>query len=129
MRSPFALLMLLCSATGLLGQEACLCGSRHSVGPSFKVHGRLSAWNGTPTLRIWIVGTKRILGVHEEGEVHLTTPLPKELMHPPASFVSFWNDEVYGDFELCPLTKSRPGVMQFVCIKSASNLVWMTRKK
>ncbi len=35
------------------------------VGVCFTVHGRLSAWNGAPTMRIWRIGTKRILGVHD----------------------------------------------------------------
>jgi hypothetical protein len=32
----------------------------------FNVHGRLSAWNGSPTMRIWRTGTKRILGVRDD---------------------------------------------------------------
>jgi len=124
MRLQFALAALLCSYTSLLGQEFCQCGSGPGVGPSFKVHGRLSAWNGTPTLRIWIVGTKRILGIH--GEDSDSPSLPDNLTRLPGTF---FDNPVYGDFEVCPLTKYRPGVMQIVCIKSASNLVWTTRKK
>jgi hypothetical protein len=42
------------------------------VGACFTVHGRLSAFNGNPTFRIWRIGTKRYLGV--SGEV-LPDPL------------------------------------------------------
>ena len=30
----------------------------------FMVRGRISLWNGTPSLRIWRIGTNRILGLH-----------------------------------------------------------------
>jgi len=29
---------------------------------------------------------------------------------------------VYGDYEVCPLSKPHPGWMQFVCIESAAHL-------
>jgi hypothetical protein len=44
---------------------------------------------------------------------------------PPMMYSTF-NDltaVVFGDFEVCPLTKDRPGYMQFVCIEAASHLV------
>jgi len=33
------------------------------------------------------------------------------------------NEDVYGDFEVCPFTPERKGAMQLVCIESASKLV------
>ena len=30
---------------------------------------------------------------------------------------------LYGDFEVCPFTKEKPGEMQIVCVKAASKLV------
>ena len=30
--------------------------------------------------------------------------------------------QVFGDFEVCPFTRRRPGIMQMVCIAGASNL-------
>jgi hypothetical protein len=35
------------------------------VGPCFTIHGRMYAANGSPSYRIWIVGSNRIFGVHE----------------------------------------------------------------
>jgi hypothetical protein len=78
----------------------------------FTVHGRLSLWNGTPSLRIWRIGTNRILGVTTE-----TTP---------ENVSRLWESddtEIYGDFEVCPFTKDRAGEMQMVCIESASRLL------
>jgi hypothetical protein len=86
------------------------------IGACFTVHGRLSAWNGSPTMRIWRAGTKRILGDHDDW------PLPEEL----AKHMN-WDVEAWGDFEVCPFTKERPGAMQMVCIESVSNVVYKKR--
>jgi len=82
------------------------------IGPCFTVHGRLSAWNGTPTMRIWRIGTKRILGVENEL-------LPEEVANRMD-----WGVDAYGDFMVCPFTEERPGEMQMVCIESAKNVIY-----
>jgi hypothetical protein len=93
--------------------DASCKGNRAVVGACFKVHGRVSAGNGTPGIRLWPVGTRRLLGVSDEGEnlpqcvsAHLTT-----------------YTVVFGDFLVCPLAPDRPGVMRRACIESASHLV------
>jgi len=75
------------------------------------VHGRLSNWNGNPTRRIWIIGTKRILGLRDGTE------LPPALEKPLSDF----DHEVYGDFEFCPFTPQKSGVMQVGCLAAVSN--------
>lgn len=85
------------------------------IGACFTVHGRLSAWNGTHTLRIWRIGTKRILGVHNEI-------LPEAVADKMG-----WEVEAYGDFLVCPFTKDHPGEMQMVCVESAENVVYKKR--
>lgn len=87
------------------------------IGDCFPVHGRASMWNGNPTLRIWKIGSKRMLGVREAA------PVPQNLKD---EFDSFWT-EVFGDFLVCPFTPSRPGRMQIVCVESAHHLV--TRRR
>ncbi len=82
----------------------------------FTLHGRLSAWNGSPTFRIWKVGTNRILGDHDDW------PLPEEL----AEHMN-WDVEAWGDFKVCPFTKEQPGIMQMVCIESASQVLYKNR--
>jgi hypothetical protein len=84
------------------------------VAACFTLHGRLSLWNGTPTVRIWRVGTKRILGVPSDT---LPQDVDRLFSNDP------WADDIYGDFEACPLTPERPGEMQMVCISSASHLI------
>ncbi len=93
--------------------ESCKC-SDVAVDNSFKVHGRLSLYNGTPSARIWIIGTKRILGVPDD----YLPNLPDSITH-----LISWEAAIYGDFVVCPLTQQNPGHMQLVCIESASNLV------
>ncbi len=98
---------------GLLA-GACSAAAAEDVcaGRVFTVHGRLSAWNGAPTHRIWIIGTHRLLGVHAG------TAMPDNLLPLTQTF----DVQVVGDFVLCPVTRSRPGVMQMVRILSATKL-------
>jgi hypothetical protein len=77
----------------------------------FTIHGRLHVWNGSPSLRIWHVGTKRMLGVLDDF------PLPESL-----DSYDLLNGELWGDFEVCPFAKDRPGAMRMVCVESASRL-------
>jgi len=81
------------------------------VAACYTVHGRLSNWNGNPTRRIWIIGTKRMLGLRDGTE------LPGVLQKPLSDF----DHEVYGDFEFCPFTAERSGVMQVGCVAAVSN--------
>lgn len=80
------------------------------VAKCFAVHGRLSFYNGGPSARIWKIGTHHMLGVTDEI-------LPGDL-----DLRMNWDTEALGDFDLCPFTREKPGVMQFVCIESAKNV-------
>jgi len=90
------------------------------VGECFWTHGRASYFNGGPSLRIWRIGTDRMLGV-------TTEQLPKNA----AALIGLGNDffvnDVYGDFQVCPFEKQKPGHMQPVCVESAKNLVLKKR--
>src|SRR5499427_6788103 len=55
------------SPTGLDLQS---CRARTDlVGKCFPVHGRLSVYNGTPSIRLWPIGSKRLLGVIDPKDV------------------------------------------------------------
>jgi len=88
------------------------------VAACYTVHGRLNNWNGNPTRRIWIVGTKRMLGLRDG------TGLPGALEKPLSDF----DHEVYGDFEFCPFTPQKSGVMQVGCLATVSNYRIKPRK-
>jgi hypothetical protein len=47
-------------------KDATACKSRTDLVDSCRiVHGRLMYYNGTPSFRVWVVGTNRVLGVHQ----------------------------------------------------------------
>ena len=94
-------------------------GNPKVVGACYTVHGRLSPGADTVTVRLWPVGTTRMLGVPagpipDDADAPIT---PKNLTFTPADC------PIYGDFEVCPFTPERKGAMQMVCIESANHLV------
>jgi hypothetical protein len=88
-------------------------------GPCFKVHGRIRVYNGTPSVRIWPVGTNRLLGV---SEARFYDPEYSN-MPPDLSDLLTLDNEIFADFIVCPFTPDEPGVMRLVCIDSASNII------
>ncbi len=84
------------------------------VGPCFQVDGRAFASNGTPSLRIAVKHTKRILGV-----------LPPENEIAPACLrknVTFGQDLV-GHFTVCPFSPDKAGSMRMVCVEEVREAV------
>jgi hypothetical protein len=84
------------------------------VGKCFVVRGRLSAYNGNPTFRIFRTGTSRILGVIPSEDPR---SLPAELRG-----VASFEHDIFGTFTVCPFTPSRAGVMQFVCVEAVRDV-------
>ncbi len=81
-------------------------------------------WNGTPSVRISKVGTKRILGISEgnyfrEGYCNVPDWLTKKLD---------FDHEIVADFVLYPFTDDKPGVMRYVCVDTAYNITVRTKK-
>jgi len=117
--SVAAALLLTASASALAEEPAPPCkGAAAVVDACFSVHGRLGVYNGIP-IRIWVVGTHRMLGVRDAtgGGVTVRPEIQTLLSRgEPGETV------VYGDYEVCPLSKPHPGWMQFVCIESAVHL-------
>jgi hypothetical protein len=110
----FALLF----ATPLRSQQSRPCrGNPNVVDQCFKVHGRVRIVNGAGMV-IWRTGTNRILRVGDEEE-NIPDSLSKVLSKPG----DVYGRDIFGDFEVCPLSKSKPGEMQMVCVASSSNLV------
>src|SRR5215471_8110673 len=80
------------------------------VGKCFTVHGRLSVYNGTPSIRLWPIGTKRLLGVLDPLDTS-NAPGPSVLPTAIAGRLDADKD-VFGDFLVCPLTRAKSGRMQ-----------------
>lgn len=91
------------------------------VGRCFNVRGRLSVYNGTPSIRLWPVGSKRLLGVLDPEDV--SGELGPSTIPASVRRQLDWDKEIFGDFLVCPLTRSKPGRMQTICIESGKNLI------
>ena len=114
------------ATTGALSSQipsaAPACHERKDlVAPCYTVRGALRYYNGAPGVRIWVIGTTHLLGLRGFGERGLppagACPLPDGLRDTLEA-----GKEVIGDFRVCPLTTERPGVMQDVCVDSASRI-------
>lgn len=113
-----ALLIIVLIAAPLYARQGTSCkNSPRVVGECFKIHGRVRVVNGAGTV-IWRIGTNRTLEVEDE---ELVPDNFSKAMYNKAGDVD--GRDMFGDFEVCPLTKSREGEMQMVCIESASRLV------
>jgi hypothetical protein len=90
------------------------------IGKGFVVHGRLSLGGGAPAIVLWRIGTHRLLGILGISKEDRDLPLEvKAKLN--------YDTVIFGDFLVYPLTASKPGVMQLVCIESATNLVIQKR--
>ena len=95
------------------------------VGRCFTLYGRLSVYNGAPALRLWKVGTRRMLGISEQRfAVEGYRNVPEHIESQVNQDV-----DVFGDFLVCPFTRPRPGEMQLVCIEEGKNLVVRRQKQ
>jgi hypothetical protein len=102
-------------------------------------HGRLSVYNGNPSLRIWKIGAPRILGVFN-GPSHFppstiaddeSPDLPVSLERAYEADHRRWKKSgvryyefpvIFADFEVCPLEPEKKDEMQAVCVESAKNI-------
>jgi hypothetical protein len=110
------------TAGSRFGREPQSCRNRPDVvGKCFRVHGRLSVYNGTPSIRLSPSGSKRLLGIIDPNDTS-NAPGPSVLPEEIKSKLD-WDKNVFGDFLVCPLTRSQTGKMQTVCIESGKNLV------
>jgi hypothetical protein len=94
-------------------------GNKQVVGDCFTVHGRMREGNGGPGIRIWRIGTDRMLGVWGADEND-----PDVAWLPDRIYRMLDDDhQVFADFLVCPLTKQTEDEMQIVCVESATGIV------
>jgi hypothetical protein len=119
--STVALLLIFLTARGTAEEKAekKSCKEHPMLsGPCFNIRGRMFFSNGTPSVRIWPVGTNRILGI-SEGRFYLEgyANVPDELVGQLS-----WETAMYADFTVCPFTNDEPGVMRLICVEFAENV-------
>jgi hypothetical protein len=94
-----------------------------------QIHGRLWTGNGTPSTRLWQIGTHHIYGIYSNryGFIHDSPTLDNEAPELHFTFPEKRANQggwtVYGDFEVCPLESLIQGQMQAACIDSATHIV------
>jgi hypothetical protein len=107
-------------AVAASAQEASCRLSARRVGACFTVHGRLYFSVTSPEIRIWRVGTHRVLGIlapdgNDQGVLS------------EAMLERLWGGrdrpgQIWGDYEVCPLSPDQPAKMQMACIADATKL-------
>ena len=125
-RIATSLLLILCGSISAFPPQSVEKSCREHpqlVGKCFIVHGRLSTYNGNPAVRLWNLRTSRMLGVSDQ---RFTLPGYRNLPEELAKRLDGANN-IYGDFLVCPFTRSRPREMQLMCIESAKNVVMKKR--
>ena len=131
MLRPLAVLLLLAStqafANDAYRQQP--CKTPEIALSCMLIHGRLAAGNGTPSTRLWHIGTHHIYGIYSNryGFIHDTSTLDNEApeLHFafPKSMPEQYGWTVFGDFEICPLEPLIQGHMQAACIVGAAKIV------
>lgn len=122
-RLTISLLLILCGSVSamspLLAAEKTCREHPQLIGKCFNVRGRLSTYNGNPAVRLWRIGTRRMLGVSDQ---RFSLPGYRNI---PEDLSQQLNSEniIMGDFLVCPFTRDRAGEMQLMCIESAKNIV------
>jgi hypothetical protein len=108
----FTFLLLIATNMSFAEESACKTNEK-TVGDCWNLRGRIQVYNGTPSIRIWPVGTKRLLGVVPPESEIMPNSL-KEKIKP--------NVQIFADLVVCPFTVEKSGRMQMVCIESANNI-------
>lgn len=109
------------------------CKTLENAASCYWAHGRLSLYNGTPAFRLWKIGTRRLLGIYSGPNAELRDDLDNEHPELPANITRIFDpvsNQIFADFEVCPLEPEREGAMQSACIESAKNIVvdkWPSR--
>jgi len=115
------------------------CKTPENASMCYWTRGRLALYQGTPSWRLWKIGTKRILGIYSGPDSQKIDPLDNEHPELPANLDRVYEleykrkieakepnaglpDTVFADFEVCQLVPERPGRMQAACIEFARNI-------
>jgi len=101
------------------------CKTPENATTCYWTRGRLSIYDGRPPLRLWKIGTTRILAIYSGPSIKRGDE--KDMMNPelPGNVRTIFKssqDRIFGEFEVCPISPDKPGEMQAACIESAKGL-------
>ena len=121
-------LFILITPTGMSSQDRpkrkLACKTPENSKSCYWTRGRLTWGNGTPAVRLWKIGTRRVLGIYS-GPSGLRSDMDNEEPDLPQNLRRKFKPgdaPIFGEFEVCPLEEEKPGQMQEACIESAKNI-------
>ncbi|EEF60874.1 hypothetical protein [Pedosphaera parvula] len=114
MNKLLALLMIVFACSPLWAKEVF---TGEVLNAPFTIHGRLSNYNGSANMRIWIIGSKRML--YAAGE----SPALERINQFFGDGGGWFSCDIYGDFTVEPLVPDTKGSMRPVRILEVKNLV------
>lgn len=98
------------------------CKTIQNASSCYWTHGRLTYGNGTPAVRLWKIGTHRVLGIYSGPSVDRRHSMDNEGPALPANLAMPFGSAIFADFEVCPLEAEKRGAMQAACIETAKNI-------
>ena len=114
-------------------QRTIACKTPAIAALCFTTHGRLRYGNGSPSLRLWQIGTHHEFGIYSNLaglQCDLTGQCQDDdSPHLPANLETAFNvpnpydPVIYADFEVCPLERHIERHMQAACIQSAKHII------
>ncbi len=118
----FQLLLIPCSISQ---EETKSCKNNPLVtGKCFLFWGRMQLYEESPHVRIWRVGTTRVLGVmDDEYKLEGYENVPSDLVGRIDR-----NTAMFGDFTVCPFADDVPHRMRPICVEKAENTVIKNRR-
>ena len=127
---PLAVIAFALSVSGMpqrIPKRKIACKTPENAAACYWTHGRLAEYNGTPSIRLWKIGTRRILAIHSGPGFKIGDNQENETPELPANvdraFARSTYGRIFGDFEVCPLEPDVAGEMQDACIESGKNMV------
>ena len=101
------------------------CKTPANANICYWAHGRLSFYNGTPSIRLWKIGTRQMLGIYSGNDSEKIDGLDNEHPELPDNLQKRFKpseNRIFADFEICPLEPRKDNAIQSACIESTKNL-------
>jgi hypothetical protein len=98
----------------ILASQVCASNDSIFVGPCRSFRARLVAGADNIRIRIWPIGSSRLLGYADGALKCRLPPMLERLMEE--------GKPVFADVSVRPVTPSQPGSMQFACVAAADHM-------
>ena len=118
------IVQLLLVPLSLSEEEAKSCREHPMVtGECFLFWGRMQLYEESPRVRIWRVGTTRVLGIMDDKyQIEGYENIPGDVIGRID-----WNTVMLGDFTVCPFADDIPRKMRPVCVEKVENTIVKSR--